>query len=38
MAGKMVIWGYKVSYGLKIHTIVISDAVMYKAAYENQLM
>jgi len=24
-------------YGLKIHTIVISDAVMYKAAYEKQL-
>lgn len=24
-------------YGLKIHTVVISDAVMYKAAYEKQL-
>ncbi|MGK9126284.1 ABC transporter permease subunit [Olivibacter sp. SA151] len=24
-------------YGLKIHTVVINDAVMYKAAYEKQL-
>jgi osmoprotectant transport system permease protein len=29
--------GLKSKYGLKIHTIVISDAVMYKAAYEKQL-
>ena len=29
--------GLRSKYGLKIHTIVISDAVMYKAAYENQL-
>ncbi|MGZ3813316.1 MAG: ABC transporter permease/substrate-binding protein [Mucilaginibacter sp.] len=29
--------GLQTKYGLKIHTIVISDAVMYKAAYENQL-
>src|ERR1700761_9508206 len=29
--------GLQDKYGLKIHTIVISDAVMYKAAYENQL-
>src|SRR6201996_6336019 len=29
--------GLQSKYGLKIHTIVISDAVMYKAAYENQL-
>src|SRR6201995_6083648 len=29
--------GLQNKYGLKIHTIVISDAVMYKAAYENQL-
>jgi len=29
--------GLKDKYGLKIHTIVISDAVMYKAAYQKQL-
>src|SRR6195952_2778904 len=29
--------GLKQKYGLKIHTLVISDAVMYKAAYEKQL-
>ncbi|MDF2435116.1 MAG: osmoprotectant transport system substrate-binding protein opuBD [Mucilaginibacter sp.] len=29
--------GLQSKYGLKIHTIVISDAVMYKAAYEKQL-
>jgi osmoprotectant transport system permease protein len=29
--------GLQSKYGLKIHTVVISDAVMYKAAYENQL-
>ncbi|MFC6100196.1 ABC transporter permease/substrate-binding protein [Olivibacter domesticus] len=29
--------GLQSKYGLTIHTIVISDAVMYKAAYENQL-
>src|SRR6201991_2627397 len=29
--------GLRSVYGLKIHTIVISDAVMYKAAYEKQL-
>lgn len=29
--------GLENKYGLKIHTIVISDAVMYKAAYEKQL-
>lgn len=29
--------GLREKYGLKIHTIVISDAVMYKAAYEKQL-
>lgn len=29
--------GLQNKYGLKIHTIVISDAIMYKAAYENQL-
>jgi osmoprotectant transport system permease protein len=29
--------GLQNKYGLKIHTIVISDAVMYKAAYEKQL-
>lgn len=29
--------GLQNKYGLHIHTIVISDAVMYKAAYENQL-
>jgi len=29
--------GLQTKYGLKIHTIVISDAVMYKAAYEKQL-
>ena len=29
--------GLETKYGLKIHTIVISDAVMYKAAYEKQL-
>jgi len=29
--------GLRSKYGLKIHTIVISDAVMYKAAYEKQL-
>jgi len=29
--------GLQNKYGLKIHTIVISDAVMYKAAYEHQL-
>jgi osmoprotectant transport system permease protein len=29
--------GLESKYGLKIHTIVISDAVMYKAAYEKQL-
>jgi osmoprotectant transport system permease protein len=29
--------GLKQKYGLKIHTIVISDAVMYKAAYEQEL-
>jgi len=29
--------GLQSKYGLKIRTIVISDAVMYKAAFENQL-
>ena len=29
--------GLQNKYGLRIHTIVISDAVMYKAAYEKQL-
>ena len=29
--------GLQNRYGLKIHTIVISDAVMYKAAFEKQL-
>lgn len=29
--------GLKSEYGLKIHTIVISDAVMYKAAYSKEL-
>src|SRR5471030_3354154 len=29
--------GLQTKYGLKIHTIVINDAVMYKAEYENQL-
>lgn len=29
--------GLKSAYGLKIHTIVISDAVMYKAAYSKEL-
>ncbi|MFF5381236.1 ABC transporter permease/substrate-binding protein [Pedobacter suwonensis] len=29
--------GLKSTYGLKIHTIVISDAVMYKAAYAKEL-
>src|ERR1700750_1837848 len=29
--------GLQNKYGLKIHTIVISDAVMYKAAYEKEL-
>ena len=29
--------GLKSVYGLKIHTTVISDAVMYKAAYEGEL-
>ncbi|AYL97961.1 ABC transporter permease/substrate-binding protein [Mucilaginibacter celer] len=29
--------GLRSKYGLKIHTIVISDAVMYKAAFEKQL-
>jgi len=29
--------GLKNKYGLKIRTVVISDAVMYKAAYEKQL-
>ena len=29
--------GLQSKYGLKIHTVVISDAVMYKAAYEKQL-
>jgi osmoprotectant transport system permease protein len=29
--------GLQSKYGLKIHTIVISDAVMYKAAFENEL-
>ncbi|MET0571108.1 MAG: ABC transporter permease/substrate-binding protein [Pedobacter agri] len=29
--------GLKSVYGLKIHTIVISDAVMYKAAFEKEL-
>jgi osmoprotectant transport system permease protein len=29
--------GLRSKYGLKIHTIVISDAVMYKAAYEKEL-
>lgn len=29
--------GLQSKYGLKIHTIVISDAVMYKAEYEKQL-
>jgi osmoprotectant transport system permease protein len=29
--------GLESKYGLKIHTIVISDAVMYKAAFEKQL-
>jgi osmoprotectant transport system permease protein len=29
--------GLRNVYGLKIHTVVISDAVMYKAAYEKKL-
>lgn len=29
--------GLKSTYGLKIHTIVISDAVMYKAAFSKEL-
>jgi osmoprotectant transport system permease protein len=29
--------GLRDKYGLKIHTVVISDAVMYKAAYEKHL-
>ncbi len=29
--------GLQNKYGLNIHTIVISDAVMYKAAFENEL-
>jgi len=29
--------GLQTRYGLKINTVVISDAVMYKAAYEKQL-
>ncbi|SDC15473.1 ABC transporter permease/substrate-binding protein [Pedobacter soli] len=29
--------GLKSAYGLKIHTIVISDAVMYKAAFSKEL-
>ncbi len=29
--------GLRQKYGLKIRTVVISDAVMYKATYENQL-
>ncbi|NCD68652.1 ABC transporter permease/substrate-binding protein [Mucilaginibacter agri] len=29
--------GLKQKYGLKIHTLVISDAVMYKAAYQKEL-
>jgi len=29
--------GLRKIYGLKIHTIVISDAVMYKAAYQKEL-
>jgi len=29
--------GLESKYGLKIHTVVISDAVMYKAAYEKEL-
>lgn len=29
--------GLRSAYGLKIHTIVISDAVMYKAAFEKEL-
>ncbi|MDB4905083.1 MAG: transporter permease [Mucilaginibacter sp.] len=29
--------GLQTKYGLKIRTVVISDAVMYKAAYEKQL-
>ncbi|MFD2863423.1 ABC transporter permease/substrate-binding protein [Mucilaginibacter antarcticus] len=29
--------GLQSKYGLKIHTIVISDAVMYKAAFESEL-
>lgn len=29
--------GLKERYGLKIHTLVISDAVMYKAAYQKKL-
>lgn len=29
--------GLKSAYGLKIHTVVISDAVMYKAAYAKEL-
>ncbi len=29
--------GLRSIYGLKIHTIVISDAVMYKAAYEKEI-
>ncbi len=29
--------GLQSKYGLKIHTIVISDAVMYKAAFEKEL-
>lgn len=29
--------GLQKKYGLNLHTIVISDAVMYKAAYEKQL-
>ncbi len=29
--------GLRQKYGLRVHTIVISDAVMYKAAFEKQL-
>ncbi|RVT98120.1 ABC transporter permease subunit [Mucilaginibacter limnophilus] len=29
--------GLRSKYGLKIHTVVINDAVMYKAAYEKKL-
>ncbi|WDF55040.1 ABC transporter permease/substrate-binding protein [Mucilaginibacter sp. KACC 22063] len=29
--------GLKQKYGLKIHTLVLSDAIMYKAAYQKQL-